>query len=304
MAKKISKKKEEKPEIKPVKRGRPAQKKEKITVELESNDFDLLKKIYGNEKPKQFNPFPQSDLQTQTKNIISQYDINVYLLPQNILDSINSLVTDFSMFVSNPNMFSMISQIMDKDLVAVNLIKEWIDGKESLLLELKEQNASKITETASDNINPSYNFVENKDNHLDNKFTPRNPASTYQHTINNPPAQRENKDIHYQVLSEAYPSIIAQNTAQQNWGSNSQVEQAPIDMDKVFEDYCQSIYQTIMDSFQMRLWGYIPQAEVENIISRADKLYKYEFKSSKNTSYIEIMWKDKKHKTKFFNVQE
>jgi hypothetical protein len=82
----------------------------------------LFEKIYGEEVSKESVPFPDSELQTQTKNIIKEYDINLSFLPENILNAVNDLVRDFTYFVNNKNMVNMISVIMDKDLVALNFL--------------------------------------------------------------------------------------------------------------------------------------------------------------------------------------
>lgn len=311
--------KEELPKSKSSKKstGRPKSiKKEKeIVADIQNtneNEENKISLVYGSELTKQVIPFPASDLQLQTKNLIKEYGINVSLLAQNIVDAVNSLVQDFSNFVSNPNQFNLIGGIMDKDLVAANLIKDWLSDKKTLLLEMKSQKEDEKEEvvvlpavtsgtqitTSNPSASPHFNTGEN---HLDNKFTPRPPVSTYQHTINNP--STENKDIHYQVLSDAYPSIIAQNTAQQNWGSNSIVEQKPLDMDKIFEDFCKSIYDSIMESFQMRFWGFIPEVEVRGIINRSDSLYKYELVLNGENSFLSIKYGDKIHNTKNFSVK-
>lgn len=296
-----------------IKRGRPKKEKpENLELTNDNNSStELLYKIYGNEKNKQVIPFPNSDLQLQTKNIISTYNINTSLLPNDLVILLNDLVNDFSGFVTNPNQFHLISGIMDKDLLVTNSIKEWMVGKSELLLELKEKNPKEEKEeilvfdpvTKDSNNNPHFTEQSNN-NYLENKFEPRQPNSTYQHTINNPPSQRENKDIHYQVLSEAYPSIIAQNTAQQNFGNYKPIEQPPVDLEKVFDDYCVSIYEAIIGSFQMKFWGFIPESEVKNILNNSDNiLYKYEFISKGQNSYINISNGKRTIKTNFFNCK-
>ena len=135
MAKKTKsvKVKEELPKSKPSKKsaGRPKSKQQTKKEEIEvlsdvenqtENKLETHTLIYGNEQPKQVVAFPQSDLQLQTKNLIKEYGINISLIPQNIVDSLNSLVQDFSIFVTNPNQFNLIGGIMDKDLVTANLI--------------------------------------------------------------------------------------------------------------------------------------------------------------------------------------
>ena len=121
-----------------------------------------------------------------------------------------------------------------------------------------------------------------------------NPTSFTPHT--------ENKDIHYQMLSDAFPAIQAQNTAQQNLGQYKPVEAPKIDFNKVFDDFCKTFYDSIMGSFQMRLWGYIPESEVRGIISRSDATYTYKFVSDGAKSFVEINWDKKTYRTEYFNA--
>lgn len=120
-----------------------------------SFEESAIEKIYGNEPQKNVVPFPESSLQTQTKNIINEYSIDCSRLPQNILDSINSLVGDFTHFVQNQNMTNMIPVIMDKDLIASNLIKSWIEPNKDLLSQLKSKEAGSISVKAGESKTPS-----------------------------------------------------------------------------------------------------------------------------------------------------
>ena len=117
---------------------------ENVSIEPENSlsEIEILENlVYGEEEEKNVLPFPNSELQTQTKNFIIQYAVDVAYLPSEITDAINSLVQDFSVFVTNTNQFHLISGIMQKDLLAVNLLKDWAtEEKKNALLKLKQIN--------------------------------------------------------------------------------------------------------------------------------------------------------------------
>jgi hypothetical protein len=286
---------------------------------IEPKKVDTATLIYGDEKEKNVLPFPQSDLQTQTKNIVNEYDINVNRLPQNIVDTLNDFIQIFSEFVSNPNQFNLIGAIMDKDLVSLNLLKSWVEDKKDSLLSLKENN--KLTEQSKEMpqhlqevLNTAKNETTPQINNNDG-FSPRQPVSTYQHNIATPPPQQnnnllgifpngENKTIHYEMLTKAYPQIIANDTAQQNWmGQVPLQNEVVIDKDKMFVDYVISIGSLIQNTFQVIHWGYIPLDALNNLINNCDKLYKYEIVNNGDNSFVKVTYNDKIINTNNFSLK-
>lgn len=282
---------------------------------VEPKKVDTATLIYGDEKEKNVLPFPQSDLQTQTKNIVTEYDINVNRLPQNIVDTLNDFIQIFSEFVSNPNQFNLIGAIMDKDLVSVNLIKSWIEDKKDLLLSLKETKKVEAPKELPNNLQQVLNNAKNETTpqiNNNNSVFPRQPVSTYQHNIAPPPQQNtnllngvfptgENKNIHYDMLSKAYPQIRANDTAQQNWmGQVPLQNEVVIDKDKMFVDYVNSIGSSIQNTFQVIHWGYIPLDTLNNLINNCDKLYKYEIVENGDNSFVKVTYNDKTINTNNF----
>lgn len=291
--------------------------REKKTVE--SVNVSLDDTIYGEESDKNVLPFPQSDLQTQTKNIIKEYDINVNRLPQNIVDSINDFIQIFSEFVSNPNQFNLIGAIMDKDLVSSNLLKSWVEDKKENLLKLKETKKSEEPKEIPEYLQNVLDSAKNETNipaiNNDNGIFPRQPVSTYQHNIAPPPQQNtnllngvfptgENKNIHYDMLSKAYPQIRANDTAQQNWtGQVTTQSEVVIDRDKMFVDYVNSVINSIKNTFQIIHWGYIPLDTLNNLLNNCDKTYKYEVVNNGDNSFINITFNGKTIKTDSFSIK-
>jgi len=279
----------------------------------------LFQKIYGEEVSKESVPFPDSELQTQTKNIVKEYDINLSFLPENILNAVNDLVRDFTYFVNNKNMVNMISVIMDKDLVALNFLKQWIEPKSALLLELKKENGKDVIEGATNSVGGS-NIVVNNSNvnvnslpsnpaalnnvptvtpenvhlqyqqpqalavHNVNPFIPREPVSTYQHTNNSMPIVGENKNAHHEMMTAAAPSLLAGHTAQQNHAYTPE----PLDMVNFLSNYLSSIVASIKSTFQMNHWGYIPLDTLNSILSNSDKSFKYDIILNGKESYLII----------------
>jgi hypothetical protein len=285
---------------------------------VEPKKVDTATLIYGDEKEKNVLPFPQSDLQTQTKNIVNEYDINVNRLPQNIVDTLNDFIQIFSEFVSNPNQFNLIGAIMDKDLVSVNLIKAWIEDKKDLLLSLKETKKVEAPKQLPNNLKEVLNNAKNETTpqiNNDNSVFPRQPVSTYQHNIAPLPQQNtnllngvfptgENKNIHYDMLSKAYPQIRANDTAQQNWmGQVPLQNEVVIDKDKMFVDYVTSIGSSIQNTFQVIHWGYIPLDTLNNLINNCDKLYKYEIVNNGDNSFVKVTYNDKTINTNNFSLK-
>lgn len=304
-----------------------------------SSEPTLFQKIYGNETKKEVVPFPDSELQTQTKNIITQYDINVSFLPENIVNSINELVRDFSYFVQNKNMVNMISSIMDKDLVALNLLKQWLEPKSDLLLQLKKQNGIEDSTThivqgnivvKNTNVNEAINSLPSNPNALAN--TPSTPNSNISvhnvHTHTNPSQPQnlkvhdvnpliprepsstyqhtnnsmvfgENKNAHHEMMTAAAPSILATNTAQQN---HAYVPE-PIDMSSFFKNYVSSILDSIKGTFQMNNWGYIPLDVLHGILSKCDTSFKYELFNNGDESYLLVSNGKETIKTETFSIK-
>ena len=290
----------------------------------------LFQKIYGEEVSKESVPFPDSELQTQTKNIIKEYDINLSFLPENILNAVNDLVRDFTYFVNNKNMVNMISVIMDKDLVALNFLKQWIEPKSALLLELKKENGGDVIEGATHSMGGS-NIVVNNSNvnvnslpsnpavptvtpqnvhlqyqqpqalavHNVNPFIPREPVSTYQHTNNSMPIGGENKNAHHEMMTAAAPALLAGHTAQQNHAFTPE----PLDMVNFLSNYSSSIIDSIKSTFQMNHWGYIPLDVLNTILGGSDKAYKYEVVLAGKESYLIITDGTKTIQTEKFEVQ-
>ena len=290
----------------------------------------LFQKIYGEEVSKESVTFPDSELQTQTKNIIKEYDINLSFLPENILNAVNDLVKDFTYFVNNKNMVNMISVIMDKDLVALNFLKQWIEPKSALLLELKKENGGDVIEGAThsmggsnivvnnsnvnvnslpSNPNALSNVVTNENVHLQyqqplavhnvNPFIPREPVSTYQHTNNSMPIVGENKNAHHEMMTAATPALLAGHTAQQNHAFTPE----PLDMVNFLSNYSSSIIDAIKSTFQMNHWGYIPLDVLNTILGNSDKTIKYEVVLAGKESYLIITDGTKTIQTEKFEVQ-
>lgn len=158
---------EEKAEKKPIKRGKPSVKKdikktsvsdesetfytrtykdgtvEKYSVEeyetkilpnIEKSELEiLLERVYDNDTPINVTDFPVSDMKTQTKTFIDLYKIDISRLPQSIVDLINDLLVDFTVFISNTRNVSIIPAIMEKDLKAQTALKEWVEQRKSLI---------------------------------------------------------------------------------------------------------------------------------------------------------------------------
>ena len=142
-----------------------AKAKEKVVKEI-----SIETKIYGDEPVKVVVPFPNSDLQTQTKKIITDFRIDATRLPENVVVAINDMVTDFSTFVTNPNMFNLVSVIMEKDTTAFNLIKDWSDSRQELLIQNKnekEKNEQNFPTDAQPTTAPL---------HTQTAFTPLTPS--------------------------------------------------------------------------------------------------------------------------------
>ena len=263
--------------------------------------------VYGEESDKNILPFPQSDLQTQTKNLVLQYDIQLNKLPQNIVDSVNLFIQDFSVFVTNPMQVNLIGVIMEKDTNSFNLINKWTENKKEMLLELKEKNKiekkntelpNNIQQILSEPLQPN----TPQPNANENAF-PRQPISTYQHNISTPTAPSqlngvfptgENKNIHYEILKNASASIIANDTAQQNWKGENPQQEVVIDKEKIFSDYCNSISSLIKSTFQMIHWGYIPLDALKTILNNCDKEYTYEIVNNEDNSFVKMTNKSSK----------
>lgn len=271
---------------------------ENVSIEPENSlsEIETLEHlVYGEQEEKNVLPFPNSELQTQTKNFIIQYAVDVAYLPSEITDAINSLVQDFSVFVTNTNQFHLISGIMQKDLFAVNLLKEWAtEEKKNALLKLKEiypPEAPKENNVQAENMPKS-------NNPLVSQFTPREPVSTYQHNVAPAAASpiqiaglapvRENKDIHYQMLQEASAKIREFDTAQQNWQGEKSQQEVVIDHKKIFADYSTTITNLVKSCWQIGRWGYAPISLVEKLIGEADKKYSYEIVNNGDNSFIRI----------------
>lgn len=336
MAKKIEKKSDSTAEKETVRRGRPksedVKNKEEKPVKAksktkevadENSDAAIIEKIYGSEAPKAVTPFPNSELQTQTRNTINEFAIDISRLPQNVLDAVNALIGDFTYFVSNPQMTNMIPAIMDKDLTATNLLKSWAEPRRSLLMQLKAKtqgdsnsNAPVVlppvthgngqpvtpnpntTVTVKNPIDQNPNPSQTQGLHGQNNFSPRMPESTYQHNINNPNVAHnpniimgggiggvnENKNVHYEMLTKANPAIEAQNKAQQNL----QYTPPPLDNQTVFQNYAKSVMDIINSTFQMNHWGYIPLDVLQAILNNCDKSYSYEVVVEGEKCYINI----------------
>lgn len=284
----------------------------------EQEKSSLISSIYGDGALQNIVPFPDSTLQTQTKNIITEFAIDVARLPQNIADAVNALVGDFTAFVTNPMMIGTIPVIMDKDLTALNLLRAWVEPRKAMLSDLKFKTQGGIkTTNANPNVvvpaqnptgmnvntnpNPSVTVsnvpVDNNQNiplHNQNNFMPRNPESTYQHNIShpnplggaNPMGTSENKNIHYEMLTKANPEILKQHHAQQNPVFNP--TPVYLDPEKQLIDYTTSVMDAIKSTFQMIHWGYIPLDVLQGVLQTCNKSYSYEVISSGKESYINI----------------
>jgi hypothetical protein len=291
----------------------------------ETLESKLFKSIYGDEKPKEVIPFPDADFQTQTKNKIKEYDINVAYLPENIVNAVNDLIRDFTYFVQNKNMMDMISPIMNKDLIALNLLKEWSEPKADLLSQLKKErgiednsvvvinnvnqpisslpsnpnalNQSNISVNAPASL-PHMPSISNLRVHDVNPLIPRDPASTYQHT-NNSSVFGENKNAHHEMMTAASPSIVANTTAQQNYSASTP---EPVDMSRFLENYSKSIIETIKSTFQMLHWGYIPMDVLNEILSKCDKSIKYDVYNNGKDSYLVISDNKESIRTEAFAI--
>ena len=84
--------------------------------------------------------------------------------------AINDMVTDFSTFVTNPNMFNLVSVIMEKDTTAFNLLKDWSDSRQELLIQNKNEKEKdeQNLPTAQPNTPPL---------HTQTAFTPLTPSA-------------------------------------------------------------------------------------------------------------------------------
>lgn len=313
----------EKPQVntKKVTKTEPKEKAESI----ENNVISKITEIYGNEVRKEIYEFPVSDLQTQTKNVINQYMIDCTLLPQNIVDAINTLLADFTSFVTNPMMMGMIPTIMDKDLIASNLLKDWVEPRATLLLEYKAENQKEdekvnvsapvtATQQHTPHVNaPQVNNVTttqmpNAAMHGNNDLAMRQAGGTYQHNVNqqanvnvSPLGVIENKSIHLNMLNKNIQDSTYEHHKQQNLQHNYQPP--VIDREKVFQDYAKSIMDSIKLTFQMNHWGYIPQDVLHQILQSCDKTYNYETVLNGKESFIKISSEGKIIETEKFAIQ-
>jgi len=285
------------------KSGNESENKNEEVAEESSEDF----LIYGNEPEKTLSPFPNSDLQTQTKNIIKQYGIDAKRLPENIVNAINEMVNVFSDFVKNSNNFSLIGAIMDKDLIAVNLLKDWIEPNKDLLLKLKDENKeteeeAKSNESSQEGLNPTH-------------FAGRIPQGTYQHNVVAPSNNNPNifnggsntsaKNIHLEMMTKAAASIQANLTANQNWGNNNNnpEEVVVVDHNKIFNDYCLSVIGSIKNFWQTKHWGHISVGEAEKIVKSLNRDYSPKLVVDGENSYIDFSFNGNDFRTDFFNCK-
>jgi len=100
--------------------------------------LSLSEQTYGTDAPKEVSPFPVSEIQTQTHNLVKELYIDVTRLPQEIVDATNSFLVEFTQFANSPNMFQLIPVIQEKDLKAYTLIKAWAETKMNLLIQNKQ----------------------------------------------------------------------------------------------------------------------------------------------------------------------
>lgn len=303
----------------------PKEKAESKKKSTENNVDSKILAIYGNEQKKEIYPFPVSDLQTQTKNVINQYMIDYSMLPQNIVDAINTLLADFSSFVTNPMMMGMIPTIMDKDLIASNLLKAWVEPRAALLLEYKAENTKEEDKvnvtapvTATQQHNPHVNAPQvnnvtttqmpNAAMHGNTNLDMRQAGGTYQHNINqqanvnvSPLGVIENKSVHLNMLNKSAQDSTYEHHKQQNLQHSYQPP--VIDREKVFQDYAVSIMDSIKLTFQMNHWGYIPQDVLHQILQSCDKTYNYETVLNGKESFIRISSGGKTIETEKFAIQ-
>ena len=302
-------------------KGDKAEKKEEV------KEISLVDKIYGNEPVKEVLPFPNSEIQTQARNIITEYMIDVTRLPQDIITSLNELIQIFTEFASNSLQFGLVPAIMDKDLTATNLIKNWIKERSDLLLEHKKNtlgesssgtisgsssvsvintpNVNSSITLSTPTLNPSPASVTqtqptNPTAGNPNPLSPReNNGGTYSHTpqtqsatnIISPAGSNENKNIHYEMLSKANSEITANNHAQQNlqaFQDRHKYEPAVVDREKYIADYTKTIFESMTNTFQSIHWGYVPLDIVQQILSGGDKAFTYEIVNDRANSFIKI----------------
>ena len=316
---------------------------EEIVKEKAEPTFEetAIAQIYGEEPIKNATPFPEHSLQTQTRNIINEFAIDITRLPQGIVDAVNSLVNDFSYFITNPYMTNMIPTIMDKDLVALNLLKAWVEPRRALLSELKVKLKGVVEAGSNVKVLPPVTYEQQQQNqnqqvvhpqpipqnqnsqvtvtnvnqpvqvppHAQNNFDPRKPENTYQHVPqtqklhqgNQPVGMGENKNAHNDMMSQANPSILAHNHAQQNLQYNP--TPTVVDPEKQFKDYSDSIMETIKATFQIIHWGYIPVDVLQGILASCDKTFSYEIVANGENSYMNISKDGKKIQTEMFAIK-
>ena len=163
--KEIKKSKKEEPVSEPVKETKSKAKAKKKVVEV-----SIETKIYGDEPVKVVVPFPNSALQTQTKKIITDFRIDATRLPENVVVAINDMVTDFSTFVTNPNM-NLVSVIMEKDTTAFNLLKDWSDSRQELLIQNKNEKEKDEQNFPTEVVQPTAPL------HTQSAFNPLTPSA-------------------------------------------------------------------------------------------------------------------------------
>lgn len=146
--------------------------KSKAKAKKKVVEVSIETKIYGDEPVKVVVPFPNSDLQTQTKKIITDFRIDVTRLPENVVVAINDMVTDFSTFVTNPNMFNLVSVIMEKDTTAFNLLKDWSDSRQELLIQNKNEKEKDEQNFPTEVVQPTAPPL-----HTQSAFTPLIPSA-------------------------------------------------------------------------------------------------------------------------------
>ena len=230
---------------------------------------------------------------------------------------------------------------MDKDLVALNFLKQWIEPKGALLLELKKENGGELKKenggdvieaahsTGGSNIvvnnnNVNVNSLPSNPNALSNIPTVTNenvhlqyqqPQALAVHNVN-PFIPREPVST-YQHTNNSAPIVGENKNAHHEMmtaaapallaGHTAQQNHAytpePLDMVNFLSNYLSSIVASIKSTFQMNHWGYIPLDTLNSILSNSDKSFKYDIILNGKESYLIISDGTKTINSETFAIQ-
>lgn len=266
----------------------------------EKSEIDvLIEKIYDNPLPIGVQPFPTTDIKTQTKTLIDNNKIDQSKLPQEIVDSINDLLVDFNVFLSNTMNVGIIPTVMEKDAKSYNLLNDWVTKRKEFIDKLNPQIKEPTfvpPAIASNPQNSSFNASAQNININQQSGIFRQAGSTYFHNPTATSSQShalsnshipstENKNIHVEMTMK---SIERQQKFNEQTRNGILSQKPEIDKEKYLNDYSNTIMGQINNTFQMIHWKYIPMDTLKTLLNNCDKSLNYEVYDCGDASYIKI----------------